>query len=52
MEQRKLVDKIEKQVQSMIMSSFAEVKILQAALGNKAGLFGAASLHLSNIITQ
>jgi glucokinase len=52
MEQKKLIDKIEKKVQSMIMPSFAEVKILPAALGNKAGLFGAASLHLSNILTQ
>lgn len=50
MEQRNLVDKIEGQVQSMIMPSFAEVRILQATLGNKAGLFGAASPHLPTLI--
>ena len=51
MEQRELVDRIEGQVQSMIMASFAEVGILQAKLGNKAGLYGAASPHLSTIIS-
>lgn len=47
MEQKTLINRIEQKVQSMIMKSFSEVKILQAGLGNKAGLFGAASLHIA-----
>lgn len=46
MEQKELVNQIEKKVQSMIMHSFSDVKLLQAGLGNKAGLYGVASLHL------
>lgn len=48
MEQQQLVDQIEKKVQSLIMPSFSGVKIMQASLGNKAGLHGAAALHLIN----
>lgn len=48
MEQKQLVHQIEKKVQTLIMPSFSGVKIMQASLGNKAGLYGAAALHLIN----
>lgn len=48
MEQKQLVNQIEKKVQTLIMPSFTGVKIMQASLGNKAGLYGAAALHLIN----
>ncbi|OCT13434.1 sugar kinase [Paenibacillus pectinilyticus] len=46
MEQEDLVRAVEVQTQALIMESFADVKILKASLGNKAGLLGAASLFL------
>lgn len=46
MEQDDLVRAVEAQTQDLIMESFADVKILKASLGNKAGLLGAASLFL------
>ncbi|ACT04816.1 ROK family protein [Paenibacillus sp. JDR-2] len=47
MEQLPLVERVEARTKSLIMSSFAGVSIRPAALGNKAGLLGAASLFLS-----
>lgn len=46
MEQEKLVEMVRTRVQQMIISSFSDVEIIKATLGNKAGLLGAASLHL------
>ncbi|WP_072335264.1 MULTISPECIES: ROK family protein [unclassified Paenibacillus] len=46
MERDDLVDLVGRQTKDLIMPSFAGVKILKAALGNKAGLLGAASLFL------
>ena len=46
MEQEKLVAKVKSRVEALIISSFGEVEILKATLGNKAGLLGAAALHL------
>ncbi|MMZ59852.1 Beta-glucoside kinase [compost metagenome] len=46
MEQDRLVQLVEARTQEWIMSSFSNVKILKAALGNKAGVLGAASLFL------
>lgn len=47
MEQLPLVERVEARTKTLIMSSFAGVTIRPAALGNKAGLLGAASLFLS-----
>lgn len=49
MEREDLVDRIEKRTQSLIMESFAGVKILKASLGNKAGVLGAVSLYLQDV---
>jgi predicted NBD/HSP70 family sugar kinase len=46
MEQEDLVRLIGQKTKELIMESFADVKILKAALGNKAGLLGATSLFL------
>jgi glucokinase len=46
MEQEKLVAAVSAKVQELIISSFTDVQIISASLGNKAGLLGAASLHL------
>jgi len=46
MEQDMLVTMISNKVKVMIIDSFSDVKILKASLGNKAGILGAASLHL------
>jgi len=46
MEQEKLVAAVAAKVQELVISSFADVQIIRASLGNKAGLLGAASLHL------
>ncbi len=46
MERDDLVELVGRQTKDLIMASFADVKILKAALGNKAGLLGAASLFL------
>jgi glucokinase len=46
MEQDIVVQMVADRVKENIISSFKDVKILKASLGNKAGLLGAASLHL------
>lgn len=46
MEQNKLVEAVSAKVQELVISSFTGVQIISASLGNKAGLLGAASLHL------
>ncbi|GAB6991476.1 ROK family protein [Paenibacillus pini] len=46
MEQEELVHRIERKTKTLIMESFADVSILRASLGNKAGVLGAASLFL------
>ncbi|QMV45065.1 ROK family protein [Cohnella cholangitidis] len=46
MEREDLVRLIDKRTKEFIMESFADVKILKASLGNKAGLLGATSLFL------
>lgn len=46
MEQEHLVRIVEARTKELIMSSFQDVEILKAELGNKAGVLGAASLFL------
>lgn len=46
MEQEKLVSLVTSKAKELMMKSFSDVEILRASLGNKAGLLGAASLHL------
>ncbi|WP_412177874.1 ROK family protein [Sporosarcina sp. YIM B06819] len=46
MEQEQLVTAVSTKVKQLVISSFADVQIISATLGNKAGLLGAASLHL------
>ncbi|MNE74392.1 Beta-glucoside kinase [compost metagenome] len=47
MEQQALVQLIEAKSKALVMDSFRDVVILRAALGNKAGVLGAASMFLS-----
>ncbi|KAA0966982.1 ROK family protein [Sporosarcina sp. ANT_H38] len=49
MEQVKLVSLVTSKAKELMMKSFSDVEILRASLGNKAGLLGAASLHLPKI---
>lgn len=47
MEQDIIVQKISEQVNKIILEMFSDVEILAATLGNKAGILGAASLHIN-----
>lgn len=46
MEQDRLIDMVRERMEQRLISSFSNVKIVKASLGNKAGLLGAATLHL------
>lgn len=48
MEQEKIVKMVSSEVKKLIMESFSDVIIAKASLGNKAGMLGAASLHLKS----
>ncbi|WP_226036181.1 ROK family protein [Aquibacillus saliphilus] len=47
MEREEIVRMINTRVKQRIMGSFSKIKIVKASLGNKAGVMGAISLHLS-----
>jgi glucokinase len=49
MEQERLVSMVTSKAKELMLKSFSNVEILRASLGNKAGLLGAASLHLPQI---
>ncbi|HZG12198.1 MAG TPA: ROK family protein [Kurthia gibsonii] len=46
MEQSQVVEEITRRVRKQVIHSFSNVTIKQAVLGNRAGLLGAASLHI------
>lgn len=48
MEQSELVEEITRRVRKRVLHPFSNITIKQALLGNKAGLLGAASLHIRN----
>ncbi|WP_347790199.1 ROK family protein [Solibacillus sp. CAU 1738] len=48
MEQESVVNMISSKVLELTMESFSNVKIVKSSLGNKAGVLGAVSLHLSS----
>lgn len=48
MEQKVIVEKLSEQVSEFILPAFNQVEIIAASLGNRAGILGAASLHVAN----
>lgn len=46
MEQEKLIDMVSTKVKELVMDNYLDVLIMKASLGNRAGMYGAASLHL------
>ncbi len=46
LEQDAAAEALEKKARDLIMDSFQNVRFMKANLGNKAGLYGAATLHL------
>lgn len=49
MEQERLITMVTNKAKELMLGSFSGVEIVSASLGNKAGLLGAASLHLPKI---
>lgn len=47
MEQEKLIQMVREKTKELMIDSFRGVQILKAELGNKAGVLGAAALHLA-----
>ena len=47
MEQENVAQMVSSKVRELTMECFSDVKIMKASLGNKAGVLGAVSLHLS-----
>lgn len=48
MENEIIIDRVRKNLDLLIMESFKGLKLTRASLGNKAGVLGAASLHLKD----
>ena len=49
MERREIVEKIREQLPRRLMASYRQVEVIPAALGNKAGLYGAMYLAKAEI---
>lgn len=49
MEQAAIVKQLEAKVKAVVMPSFAKFSIVNASLGNKAGILGAVSLHTKQV---
>ncbi len=49
MEQTEIVKRLEVKVKAIVMPSFAKFSMINASLGNKAGILGAVSLHTKQL---